>query len=167
MSACIPCKTCHMNATGTGFGCAAGSTNDLVVCKCNAGFFGSGTSCTRCKLCSSDATASRLCEYGSAQDTVQCSCNAGFYGSGLSCLQCVEGSYSLVGIFIIFRSYTALMFYMVRLYCFQLTHMLLVFVSRYPLNFHLRTEKGHEWVLSLPFVSRVLFICICVRGWWV
>jgi hypothetical protein len=61
---------------------------DTVVCTCNAGYYGSGTSCSQCKQCGANEVASNVCSGRSATDTTVCNCATGFYRSGTSCLAC-------------------------------------------------------------------------------
>ena len=54
---------------------------------CNAGYFGSGVSCTPCMSCDTNAADSG-CPAGSTTINM-CTCNAGFSGNGSSCAQCL------------------------------------------------------------------------------
>ena len=84
---CLPCMSCDPSATIEGE-CLVGSVND-VMCTCNAGFFGNGRICNRCKTCAQQATESgQPCSAGSTADTLLCTCNAGYYGAGTICTPC-------------------------------------------------------------------------------
>ena len=61
---CTPCKTCDSNAIAYGAGCPGGSGSDGVECRCNAGYYGYGTSCAACLPCDPHATQTASCSSG-------------------------------------------------------------------------------------------------------
>ena len=98
---CSSCKRCHPDATTFGV-CLAGSSSDVVNCTCNAGFYGSGLNCTRCKTCDTNAATDNTltvgsCPTGDLPQGITCSCNAGYAGPGTQCSLCKQGTYSLAG----------------------------------------------------------------------
>lgn len=64
-----------------------GSKTDSVVCTCNAGFYGDGIICSKCKVCDVHANMSLSCS-GGLLDTTGCLCQSGYYGTGVSCASC-------------------------------------------------------------------------------
>jgi hypothetical protein len=93
-TSCNPCKQCHSNASASGNGCPPGSVEDGLKCFCNADYFGDGMNCTRCRICSKNATTLNSCTGLHIEDTVICTCNVGFFGTGVSCAPCQAGHYS-------------------------------------------------------------------------
>ena len=57
-------------------------------CVCNAGFYGDGENCMKCKICGPNSSTSGFCTGADLVDTVLCSCNAGYFGDGVSCRLC-------------------------------------------------------------------------------
>jgi hypothetical protein len=86
-STCLSCRNCSNLAVLT-IACNAGSYDDFTTCRCNAGYYGSGFSCTGCSAnywCVGNA--SNVCPQntnslplsGTQND---CLCNAGYFGNG-------------------------------------------------------------------------------------
>jgi hypothetical protein len=47
-----------------------------------AGYYGDGLSCKKCRICDDNSAISTPCLAGSATDTVECTCNQGYEGDG-------------------------------------------------------------------------------------
>ena len=83
---CLPCQTCHADATTPGT-CGNGSSVDMS-CTCKATFYGTGLECAACRACDANATVTTECDIGSTEDVKACECNSGYHGGGFSCAAC-------------------------------------------------------------------------------
>jgi hypothetical protein len=85
---CAHCSVCDNNADASG-SCPAGSTTD-VTCTCRDNFYGDGTKCSPCTVCSQrGAITSKAC---AAHSDATCKCDSGHYfgngPGGYSCIPC-------------------------------------------------------------------------------
>jgi hypothetical protein len=85
---CAPCSVCDNNADASG-SCPAGSTTD-ITCTCRDNFYGDGTKCSPCTVCSQrGAITSKAC---TAHSDATCKCDSGHYfgngPGGYSCIPC-------------------------------------------------------------------------------